>query len=92
MVRKYGILKGIGTVSCSCTDYEKQPHTKKLNNVIYFIESPEKILSATELAYYTKDDDGTWIKKQEILYFYLGFWEVQKCNSSFRKLSHRIRD
>ena len=30
--------------------------------------------------------------KNELLYFYLGFWYVQKDNSSLRKLSSIIRD
>ena len=35
---KYRILKGIGTVSWSCTDNEVQLQTNKLNNLIYFTD------------------------------------------------------
>ena len=36
-------------------------HTKKLNNVLYYPDSPVNILSETVLAEYIKDDDGTWV-------------------------------
>ena len=55
------IPKGISTVSWYWTDYEGQLHTKKLNNVIYFPDSPFNILSATALAESMKDDEVTWV-------------------------------
>ena len=55
------IPKGISTVSWYWTDDEGKLHTSKLNNVLYFPNSPVKILSATSLAEYTKDDEGTWV-------------------------------
>ena len=58
---KYIIRKGIGTVIWSWTNDEGQLHTKKLNNVLYFLYSPVNILSATSLAESMKDDDGTWL-------------------------------
>ena len=50
------ITKVINTVSWYWTDYEGKLHTKKLNNVLYFTDSPVNILSATALAESTKDD------------------------------------
>ena len=47
IVGKDIIPKGIGTVNCSCTDDEGKLHTNKLNNLLYFIDSPVNILSAT---------------------------------------------
>ena len=55
------IPKGIGTVSWSWNDDEGQVHTIKLNNVIYFPESPVNIISATALAESMKDDLGIWV-------------------------------
>ena len=43
------IPKGIGKVIWYWTDGAGKLHTKKLNNVINFTESPVNILSATEL-------------------------------------------
>ena len=57
--RKYLIPKGIGTVRWSCTGDEGK-HTNKLNSVIYFPDSPVKILSATALDESMKDGEGTW--------------------------------
>ena len=85
------IPKGILTVIWSCPDDERQLHTNKFNNVPYFPESPVIILSSTALAEPVKDDKVTWVLKI-ILYFYLGFWEVKKENSSLRTLSSRSRD
>ena len=76
------ISKGIGTVSWCWNDDEGQLHTNKFNGVPYFPCSPVNILSATALDEYMKDDEGTWVQKKEVFYFYLVFWEVQKYNSS----------
>ena len=48
------IPKGIGTVSWYWTDYEGKLHTKKLNNRIYFPDSPVNILSTTTMSEYMK--------------------------------------
>ena len=56
------IPKGIGTVSWSWTDNERQLHTNKWNNVIYFSDSLVNILSATELDDTMKDYEGTWVQ------------------------------
>ena len=42
--------KGIGTVIWSWNNNEVQLHTKTLNNVLYFPDSPVYILSTTTLA------------------------------------------
>ena len=47
---KYLIPKGIGTVRWSCIDDEYKIHTKKLNNLLYFPESPFNILSSTSFS------------------------------------------
>ena len=53
--------KGIGTVSCTCTDDEGKIYTNKFSNVLYFTDSPLNILSATEMAESMKDDEVTWV-------------------------------
>ena len=58
---KYIIPKGIGTVIWSYTDYEEQPHTNKLNNLLYFPESTFNILNSTALAESMKDDHRTCV-------------------------------
>ena len=58
---KYIIPKGIGTVSWSWSYDEVKYHIKKWNNVLYFIESPVNILSATVLSKSMKDDEGSWV-------------------------------
>ena len=58
---KYLITKGIGTIIWSWTDDERQLHTNKLNNVLYFVDSPDNILSATALAKTIKDYEVTWL-------------------------------
>ena len=55
------ITKIIGIVSWSWTDDEGKLQTNKLNNVIYFPESPVNVLIATELAESMKYDEGTWV-------------------------------
>ena len=62
---------GIVTVSWSWTDNEVKLHTKKLNNILYFTESPVYIRSAPALAKSIKDDEGTWVFNKNTLYFYL---------------------
>ena len=59
--RKDLIPIGVGTVSWSCTDYEGQMHTKKLNIVLYFPDSPDNILIATALTESMKDYEGKWV-------------------------------
>ena len=56
---KYLIPKGIDKVRWSWTYYKGQLHTKKLNYVIYFPNSPVNILSAPTLDESMKDDEGT---------------------------------
>ena len=46
---KYIIPKVIGTVIMSYTDDDGKLHTHKLNNLIYFLDSPVNIISATAL-------------------------------------------
>ena len=55
------IQKEVGTISWSWNDYDRQMHTKKFNYVLYFPDSPVKILSSTSLAEYMKDYEGTWV-------------------------------
>ena len=43
------IPEGIVTVSLSWTDDEGKLHIKKLNNILYFTESPVNIICETEL-------------------------------------------
>ena len=51
------IQEGISTFSWSWTDDEGQLQTKKLNNVLYFQDSPVNILIATALDKSIKDDE-----------------------------------
>ena len=60
---KYTITKSIGTFRWSWTDNKGQLHTKKLNNVISFPDSPVNILSATALAKSIKDNKVTLVQK-----------------------------
>ena len=57
--RKCIILKDIVTVIWYWTDDEEKLHTNKFNKVLYLPEPPVNIISATTLAEYTKDDEGT---------------------------------
>ena len=52
------ITKGIVTVSWSWTNDEGKLHKKKLNNVLYFIDSPVNKISATALDESMKHDEG----------------------------------
>ena len=88
----YIIPKGIGTVRLSWTDDEGQLHTNKLNNVLYFPDSPVNILSATALAEFIKDDEEKWIKKKEIIIFLLRILGSTKYNSSLKIFSTITRD
>ena len=57
------IPKGIGTVSWSWTDDEGKFNKNKLNNVLYFPNSPVIILSETALNEFMKDYEVTWVQK-----------------------------
>ena len=77
------IPKGVGTVSWSWTDDEGQLNSNKLNNVLYFPDSPVNILIATTLAESMKDDERTWaltIRKCSIF-----TWDFGKYN---KKIAH----
>ena len=67
------IPKWIVTVSWYWNDDKVRLHTKKLNNRIYFPNSPVNILSATELAGSMKDDEVTRapIKVNTIFLFWI---------------------
>ena len=69
---KYFIPKGIGTVRLSETDDEGQLHTKKLNNVLCFTNSPVKIICATVLDESMKYSEGTWVPIKIYTLFLLG--------------------
>ena len=43
------IPKWISSVSWSCNDDEGQMHTNKFDNILYILDSPVNILSATAL-------------------------------------------
>ena len=73
------ITKVIGIVSWSWTDDEGKLQTNKLNNVIYFPESPVNILSATALYEPMKYDEGTWVlTKQKYYIFTWNFCKYKK--------------
>ena len=55
------ITKGIGTVSWSWNDDEKQIHKNQSNNVLYFLDSPVNILSTTALCDSMNDDEEKWV-------------------------------
>ena len=72
---KYLIAKVIGTVIWYWTDEKGELHTKKLNNVLYFPDSPVNIISATALNESIKGDEGTWVltkSKYSIFTWYFG--------------------
>ena len=58
---KYLIPRGIFTVSWSWNYDEGKLHKKKLNDILYFPDQSDNILSETALSEYMKDDDGTWV-------------------------------
>ena len=61
------IRNGFGTVSLYWNDDEGQLQTKKLNNLLYFTDSPCNIQSTTALSESKKDNEGTWVlTKREI--------------------------
>ena len=72
------IKKLIGTVSWSWTDEEGKLHTKKLNNLIYFPDSPVNILSGTVLDEIMKDDEGTCVLTKRKILCLLGVWGSTK--------------
>ena len=55
------IPKEIVTVSWSWTNDEGQLQKNKLNNVLYFTDSPVNILSTTILAEFMKVYEWTWV-------------------------------
>ena len=55
---------GMGTVKWSCKDDEGKSHNHRLEHVLYFPESPVKIISSTALADQYDDSDGTYIKNK----------------------------
>ena len=72
---KYLIPKGVGTVSWSYIYDELKLHTNRLNNLIYFTDSPANILSTTSLAGSMKYDEVTWVltkSKYSIFTWYFG--------------------
>ena len=73
------IPEGIGTVIWSWNYDEGQFHRNKLNNVLYFPDSTVNILSATELAESTKDDEEIWVLKKTKYYIFTWyFWMYKK--------------
>ena len=50
--------KGFGTVSWTITDDDGQCHEEKIEEVLYFPESPVNILGVTKLAKQRNDDEG----------------------------------
>ena len=58
---KVSITKLICTVNWYWTYDEGKLQTSKLNNGLYFTESPFKILSATALSESMNYDEGTWV-------------------------------
>ena len=59
---KYLIPKRIDTVRCYCTDDDGKMQKNRLNNVLYFTDSPVNILSAIELTKSMKYDEVTWVR------------------------------
>ena len=62
--------KVFGAVSWYCTDDEGPLLTNKLNNLLYFPDSPVNALSATSLSALIKDDEGTWVLTKRKYYFF----------------------
>ena len=58
---KYIISKRLAQLPGTWDDDEGQLNTYKLNNIIYFPDSPFNKLSSTTMAEYTKGDEGTWV-------------------------------
>ena len=69
---KYPIPIGVFTVIWSWTDYEGGLQKNKLNNLIYFSDSPVNILSATALSESMKDYEVTWLLTKINILFLLG--------------------
>jgi len=53
---------GIGTVEWTWTDDNGRRHTMRIENVLYFPQSPVNVLSVTAFASQLGDEEGTWIK------------------------------
>ena len=70
------ISKGILIVIWSYTDDEGRLHTKKLNNLIYFPDSPANILSAIELAESMNYYKGTWVLTK--IKYHIFTWDFGK--------------
>ena len=80
---EYLIPKGIDTASWYWNEKEGKLYTKKLNNVLYFLESPVNILSANSLSESMKDDYVTWVltkREYSIFTWYFGRYK--------KKISH----
>ena len=87
------ITKGIGAVSWSWTDGKVHLHRNKLNNLLYFPESPFNIISEIELDESMNDGEVTWVlTKRGYSIFTLDFGKYNKTIYYSEKMSSRIRD
>ena len=75
--------KGVGTVSWYWTDDKGKLYTNKLNNILYFPDSPVNVLSATTLYESMKDDEGTWMVTK--IKYYIFPWVFGKYKN---KIAH----
>ena len=67
---KYLIPKGVVTVRWYWIENEGKLHTNKFNNALYDPDSPVNIISATALAEYMKNDEGTWVLTKREYYIF----------------------
>ena len=80
------IPKVIRTVICYWNDDERQLHTNKLYNLLYFPDSPVNILIATALSESMEDDEGIWIlTKRKYFIFTWDFGGYKKKNLTQKK-------
>ena len=77
------IIKCIFTVSWTWTDDKGQLHTNKGNNVLYFLEYPLDILSATTLSESINENEVTWVLTKIKYYFFT--WDLGKYKN---KIAH----
>ena len=71
--------KAIGAVRQSWNDYDGKLHTNKLNDLLLFLYSTVKIIIATVLSEYIKDDEGKWVlTKIKCSIFTWGFGDYKK--------------